>query len=254
MSSATTHTLTDAIRSHHRALAETLDSYTAEVETDIGGLGAADLAQLLDGLTEFLTGELIPHAQGEEKTLYPALDPVIKEHVSPTATMSVDHKYIGQYTRNIAETARALRPAGASDRPELARKLTRLMIQLQGLFSVHLAKEEQVYLPLVEKVVSSGDQQALLAALHDEAAGATEANHAATGDELEVRHLPPAQRHQVIFERFNALGEGGSFILVNDHDPKPLYYQLVAEYPGTLIWEYLEEGPEVWRVRMGKAK
>lgn len=254
MSTATTHELTDAIRSHHRALAETLDNYTAEVESGVGGLGAADLAGLIDGLSEFLTGELIPHAQGEEKTLYPALDPVIREHGSPTATMSVDHEYIGQYVRTIVDTASKLRSAGASDRPALASKLTRLMIQLQGLFSVHLAKEERVYLPLVEKAISSGDQQALLAALHDEAEEAHAGHAAATGEELEVRHLPPAQRHQVIFEQFNALGDGASFILVNDHDPKPLYYQLVAEYPGALIWEYLEQGPEVWRVRMGKGK
>ena len=256
MSSATTHSLTDAIRSHHRGLADTLDNYTTEVESGIDGLGSADLAQLIDGLNEFLTGELIPHAQGEEKTLYPALDPVIREHGSPTATMSVDHEYIGQYVHSIVETARALRSAGAKERPVLASKLSRLMIQLQGLFSVHLAKEERVYLPLVEKAISSGDQEALLAALHEEAEGGAEDHgHSATpGEELEVRHLPPAQRHQVIFERFNALGEGGSFVLVNDHDPKPLYYQLVAEYPVTLIWEYREQGPEVWRVRMGKAK
>jgi uncharacterized protein (DUF2249 family) len=60
------------------------------------------------------------------------------------------------------------------------------------------------------------------------------------------------RRHEVIFERFDALTAGESFILINDHDPKPLRYQLVAEYPGELLWEYLEQGPEVWRVRMGK--
>ena len=40
--------------------------------------------------------------------------------------------------------------------------------------------------------------------------------------------------------------------LVNDHDPKPLYYQLMAERPGTINWEYLEEGPETWQVRITK--
>jgi uncharacterized protein (DUF2249 family) len=122
---------------------------------------------------------------------------------------------------------------------------------------VHLAKEERVYLPLIEQAISAGDQQALLAALHDEAHGAVGAasdTDVAEADALEVRHLPPAQRHQVIFERFNALPVGGSFVLVNDHDPKPLFYQLVAEYQGQLLWQYLEEGPEVWRVRMGKAQ
>lgn len=252
MSTATTHELSNAIRAHHRALADTLDSYTADVEAGITELDAASLAELINGLTTFLSGELIPHAQGEEKTLYPALDPVIREHGSPTATMSVDHEFIGDYTKQITETARALHSADQRERANLARKLARLMIQLQGLFTVHLAKEERVYLPLVEKAISSGDQEALLAALHEEAEGAT-AEHESDAEALDVRQLPPAQRHQVIFERFNALSVSGSFVLVNDHDPKPLYYQLVAEYQGQLMWQYLEQGPQVWRVRMGKA-
>jgi uncharacterized protein (DUF2249 family) len=123
---------------------------------------------------------------------------------------------------------------------------------LQTLFTVHLAKEERVYLPLVEQAISAADQQALLAALHEEAAGATTSAESAP-ETLEVRQMPPAQRHQVIFQRFDALPVGGSLVLVNDHDPKPLYYQLVAEYAGQLLWEYVEQGPEVWRVRMGKA-
>ena len=252
MSATTTHDLSAAIRAHHRALAETLDNYTAEVEAGVTELDAPHLVELLDGLTGFLSGDLLPHAAGEEKTLYPALDPIIRDQGSPTATMRVDHEYIGDYARQIGETARALRSAGQKTRADLARTLARQLIQMQGLFDVHLAKEERVYLPLIEQAISAGDQQALLAALHEEAHGVATAD--ADADMLEVRHLPPAQRHQVIFERFNALPVGGSFVLVNDHDPKPLYYQLVAEYQGQLLWQYLEEGPEVWRVRMGKAQ
>ncbi len=249
----TTNALSAAIRAHHRALAETLDGYATDAEAGVNNLDTASLAETLTGLTDFLTKELLPHARGEEQTLYPALDPIIREHGSPTATMLIDHEYIAEYTRQITETARSLRSAGERDREQLARQLARLTLQLQGLFAVHLAKEERVYLPLVEQAISAGDQQALLAALHDEAEGATAADAAAAADTLEVRHLPPAQRHQLIFERFNALPVGGSFVLVNDHDPKPLYYQLAAEYAGNLLWEYLEQGPEVWRVRMGKA-
>jgi uncharacterized protein (DUF2249 family) len=40
--------------------------------------------------------------------------------------------------------------------------------------------------------------------------------------------------------------------LINDHDPKPLHYQLMAEYENKFEWEYLEQGPEVWRVSIGK--
>ena len=72
-------------------------------------------------------------------------------------------------------------------------------------------------------------------------------------DTLDIRPLPPAQRHPLIFERFEALTPGESFILVNDHDPKPLYYQFQAERTGQFTWEYLEEGPQVWRVRLGRS-
>ena len=39
---------------------------------------------------------------------------------------------------------------------------------------------------------------------------------------------------------------------VNDHDPKLLCHQLAAENPGEFTWGYVEEGPEVWRVRIGR--
>jgi Uncharacterized conserved protein len=69
---------------------------------------------------------------------------------------------------------------------------------------------------------------------------------------VDVRSLVPAQRHAKIFQLVNDLGPGASFVLVNDHDPKPLYYQLEAEYPKQFSWTYLERGPEVWRVEIGK--
>jgi uncharacterized protein (DUF2249 family) len=71
-------------------------------------------------------------------------------------------------------------------------------------------------------------------------------------DVVDVRSLVPAQRHAKIFQLVDALYPGTSFVLVNDHDPKPLYYQLEAEYPGQYSWTYVEQGPEVWRVRIGK--
>ena len=43
---------------------------------------------------------------------------------------------------------------------------------------------------------------------------------------------------------------GGSLILVNDHDPRPLQYQFMHERPNQFAWAYLEEGPEVWRVKI----
>ena len=47
--------------------------------------------------------------------------------------------------------------------------------------------------------------------------------------ELDVRDVVPRERHPLIFRTFDALAPGQGFVLVNDHDPKPLYYQFQAE-------------------------
>ncbi len=69
---------------------------------------------------------------------------------------------------------------------------------------------------------------------------------------LNVTLLEPRQKHPTIFVRFDALEEGESLTIHNDHDPKPLYYQLLSERGNIFIWEYLEQGPESWKVRMTK--
>ena len=71
---------------------------------------------------------------------------------------------------------------------------------------------------------------------------------------VDVRMLVPGHRHQKIFQLVDNLQPGKAFVLVNDHDPKPLYYQLEAEYPGQFSWTYLERGPDIWRVEIGKQK
>jgi len=70
--------------------------------------------------------------------------------------------------------------------------------------------------------------------------------------QIDVRSIPPRERHPLLFQTFDELETGTAFELINDHDPKPLYYQFQVERPGTVAWEYLEEGPEVWRVKIGK--
>ncbi len=69
---------------------------------------------------------------------------------------------------------------------------------------------------------------------------------------VDVREIIPRERHPLIFRTFDALAPGETFLLVNDHDPKPLYYQFQAESRDAFSWQYLEEGPEVWRVAIGK--
>ena len=84
------------------------------------------------------------------------------------------------------------------------------------------------------------------------AAGTGPGAHTSDPD-LDVCDLPPARRHQTIFAAYQALASGAGFVLVNDHDPKPLRYQFEAEHAGQFSWDYLEQGPHVWRVRIGRA-
>ncbi|WP_137152712.1 DUF2249 domain-containing protein [Devosia sp. FKR38] len=67
---------------------------------------------------------------------------------------------------------------------------------------------------------------------------------------IDVRTIAPRLRHPMIFNTFQNLNAGEAFLIVNDHDPKPLHYQFAAEYPDTFEWTYEQQGPEVWQVRV----
>lgn len=69
-----------------------------------------------------------------------------------------------------------------------------------------------------------------------------------TSTRIDVRAIAPRERHPLIFSTFGGLAPGQALELVNDHDPKPLYYQFNAEMPGQFEWAYLERGPDTWRV------
>ncbi len=69
---------------------------------------------------------------------------------------------------------------------------------------------------------------------------------------LDLREMPPAQRHSTIFKLWNDLKKGETLKIVNDHDPKPLHYQFDAEYKGQFEWEYELSGPVDWMVRITK--
>ena len=69
---------------------------------------------------------------------------------------------------------------------------------------------------------------------------------------LNVTALEPKMKHPTIFVKFDELVSGESLTIHNDHDPKPLYYQLLGERGNIFTWEYLEQGPELWRVKITK--
>ncbi|SMD01627.1 iron-sulfur cluster repair di-iron protein [Pedobacter nyackensis] len=73
-----------------------------------------------------------------------------------------------------------------------------------------------------------------------------------TMNTLNVTALEPRLKHPKIFEMYDGLNPGQAFVIENDHDPKPLYYQFLAERGQTFSWDYLENGPEIWKVKIAK--
>lgn len=65
---------------------------------------------------------------------------------------------------------------------------------------------------------------------------------------IDVRTIAPRDRHPLIFSTFGKLARGEAMELVNDHDPRPLYHQFNAQAAGQFDWQYLEQGPDTWRV------
>lgn len=71
---------------------------------------------------------------------------------------------------------------------------------------------------------------------------------------FDVRRIPCRAKHAQIFQRWADLPVGGHFVLVNDHDPVPLYYQFEALFRGAFTWEYLVDGPTEFHVKITRLK
>ncbi|GFR38316.1 hypothetical protein PRECH8_16120 [Insulibacter thermoxylanivorax] len=69
---------------------------------------------------------------------------------------------------------------------------------------------------------------------------------------VRVTEYPPQLKHKVIFETFHSLASKEAMLIINDHDPVPLHYQLNAMHPNEFTWEYLEQGPETFQVKITK--
>ena len=86
-------------------------------------------------------------------------------------------------------------------------------------------------------------------ALYVLAAGQTKAA-VAPSEELDLREVPRPLRHPMVFQKLDALPMDGSFVLVNDHDPVPLSRQIESMRQGQVVWEYIQRGPDIFRIRI----
>ncbi|QQE80995.1 DUF2249 domain-containing protein [Alicyclobacillus sp. SO9] len=69
---------------------------------------------------------------------------------------------------------------------------------------------------------------------------------------VNATEYPPHRKHQVIFETFDGLKPGEDMLLVNDHDPVPLHYQFKLERANMFAWEYVEQGPTEFKIKISR--
>ncbi|UOF92057.1 DUF2249 domain-containing protein [Fodinisporobacter ferrooxydans] len=71
---------------------------------------------------------------------------------------------------------------------------------------------------------------------------------------VKAMEYPPQLKHKVIFQTFESLQPNEEMLLINDHDPVPLRYQFELEHPGKFTWEYVERGPSLFQVKIGRVE
>lgn len=250
----------EAVEQHHAEMAGAL---AARVEALVSAAARADAAGVESARVELVgwcETELMPHALAEEKAMYPSAQ-AKEEGRLLVRGMLDEHSVI---------TALVGQIAGSSDPVRAAASGTALRV----LFDSHLAKENDLVLPLL---VAAPDVSVaeLLGGMHELLGGGAghehDPDHAAAGEaeavqaghscgcgevdgpgypELDARSVPHAIRHATVFGALDTVRPGEGMVLVAPHDPLPLLAQIEQRAPGGFEVSYLERGPEAWRLAL----
>ncbi|MGH3470602.1 MAG: DUF2249 domain-containing protein [Nocardioidaceae bacterium] len=239
-----------AVEQHH---AQLIGAMTARVDRILDATrrqsGIAATAAR-DELVAWSDRELLPHAKAEESALYPLAhdDPQGRLLVD---AMLADHVHIVSLTDRVRAADNAVDAAAAS-------------VALKEVFEGHVAKENNQILPLLAGLphVSLSDalrgmhqllgepaeEPAHHPNLESEATCSCHHDDQAAYPELDARDVPHAIRHATVFGALDAVPTGGGMVLVAPHDPLPLLAQLERRQPGVFEVDYIERGPDKWRL------
>lgn len=163
------NTLTQPLRDEHKELIPHIEQILGVANS----LPDASLEQIRDGVKEayeFLAYHLIPHAQAEEAALYPAVQKVLGSPEA-TLTMSRDHVEVGRYVEELAELQQDISPRNF-------KALQRVLYGVYALVKVHFAKEEEVYLPILDERLSLEQAREMFEAMENAAGDAKQAARA----------------------------------------------------------------------------
>lgn len=149
-------TVTQPLRDEHKELWPHVEALRITADA-VGEVPLAVLQRGLDEAYAFLAHHLLAHAQAEERALYPVVQKVLGAPEA-TATMSRDHVEVGRLVEELGALRAQMAGVSAPSDPQ-ARALRRVLYGLYALLKVHFAKEEEVYLPLLDARLSPAEAQ-----------------------------------------------------------------------------------------------
>lgn len=184
-------------------------------------------------LVAFCTGELLPYLEATDQVLYTPAASAAHTRLLVRA-LRIQHSIISGHVRALDTAANA----------DNARAAARSVVTV---LAACLEIQSSVLVPALADLPGVN-----LAAIVDDLAIVLSARSLEKTHEIDVRQIPHSERHSRILGSYARLAPGESFVLVNDHDPKPLRREFEATYQGHFEWGYLEDGPAQWRVRIGR--
>ncbi len=161
--------ITQPLRDEHKELlpqVEILKAAADQVSEVLSERAWQDLGEAY----EFLAYHLIPHAYAEDQALYPVVQKVMGASQA-TATMSRDHVEVGRLTEEL-KTRLPLGPGRLSE--SQVSGLRRVLYGLYTLLKLHFAKEEEIYLPLLDARLTPAEASQMFEAM-EAAAGEAKA-------------------------------------------------------------------------------
>lgn len=219
-----------------------LQNRNAELRADLAakvvlatelGLSLTDRERAQDALVKYCSENVLRYAVATDRALYAVAAGAAETRLLVRA-LRVHHRLLADritdldHANSAAEVAAAAHAVGA------------------GLSACHMI-EQEVFVPVLAALPGVD-----LPALVDDVITLLGGGTLDSPDVLDVREIPHGRRHPRIFGTYARLAAGQSFVLVNNHDPKPLRREFEATFAGQFGWEYLEAGPDRWQVRIGR--
>jgi len=271
----------EAVRQHHAEMAGSLAALAGRIAT------ASTVAAALEARNELVRWaerDLVPHARAEEQAMYPLAHQDGRARLLVEAMLGEHELIVGLVERlrsapGQVEAAGEARALSVTFESHLAKENDQILPLLAESPGVSLADALEGMHELLGSHghVDQHDQDHGHAHdhthAHDHREPASRVDSTVEGEassgcggacacgesdgpdlpELDARSVPHAIRHATIFGALDAVSSGGGLVLVAPHDPLPLLRQLEGRAPGAFAVEYLERGPETWRLRFVRA-